>query len=84
MSELAATRLAVLETLGQVLETPVDDLRANPVLAAHAWDSLRSLEVLTLLEDRLGVDFDLRSFNAARTVDDLVHLIIPGELAAHH
>ncbi|MGW3009365.1 acyl carrier protein [Streptomyces sp. NPDC001219] len=83
MSELAATRLAVLETLGQVLETPVDDLRANPVLATHAWDSLRSLEALTLLEDRLGVDFDLRSFNAARTVDDLVHLIIPGELAAH-
>ncbi|MFG2095448.1 phosphopantetheine-binding protein [Streptomyces sp. NPDC048612] len=83
MSELAATRLAVLETLGQVLETPVDDLRANPVLASHAWDSLRSLEALTLLEGRLGVDFDLRSFNAARTVDDLVHLIIPGELAAH-
>ncbi|MFI0907266.1 phosphopantetheine-binding protein [Streptomyces sioyaensis] len=83
MSELAATRLAVLETLGQILETPVDDLRANPVLATHAWDSLRSLEALTLLEDRLGVDFDLRSFNAARTVDDLVRLIIPGELAAH-
>lgn len=84
MSELETTRLTVLETLGQVLETPVDELRANPVLASHAWDSLRSLEALTLLESRLGVDFDLRSFNAARTVDDLVQLIIPGELVAHH
>jgi hypothetical protein len=31
MSELAATRLTVLETLGQVLDTPVDNLRDNPV-----------------------------------------------------
>ncbi|GAA1927945.1 acyl carrier protein [Streptantibioticus ferralitis] len=83
MIELAAARLTVLETLGEVLETPVDDLRANPVLASHAWDSLRSLEALTQLEVRLGVDFDLRTFNAARTVDDLVRLIVPGELAAH-
>jgi acyl carrier protein len=84
MSTLASTRLAVLETLGQVLDTPVDNLRANPVLATHAWDSLSSLEALVILEKRLGVDFDLRTFHAARTVDDLVRLIVPDQLTAHH
>lgn len=77
MSELARTRIAVLETLAQVLDTPQDDFRADPVLAHHAWDSLSSLEALSILERRLGVDFDLRTFHAARTVDDLVRLIVP-------
>jgi acyl carrier protein len=83
MSDLAATRLAVLESLGEVLDTSLDELRENPVLATHAWDSLSSLEALSLLEQRLGIEFDLRTFHSARTVDDLVHLVLPDVLPDH-
>lgn len=69
-------RTVVLETLGQALDEPVDTLETNPVLAAHRWDSLSSLEALNELESRLGVSFDLRSFNDAHTVDDIVGLVV--------
>jgi acyl carrier protein len=65
----------VLNTLSGVLNEPVADLRAQPVLAVHDWDSLASLEVLSQLESRLGVTLDLRTYHAARTVEDLTGLV---------
>jgi acyl carrier protein len=64
----------VLETLSQVLNVPVAELEEQPALAAHDWDSFSSLETLAQLEDKLGLRFDLRDFNSAHTVDDLVTL----------
>jgi acyl carrier protein len=54
--------------------TPPEDIRDQPVLAAHAWDSVTMLEVLAQLESRLGGTLDLRAYQAARTVTDLVDL----------
>jgi acyl carrier protein len=64
----------VLETLSQVLNVPVADLEEQPTLAAHDWDSFSSLETLAQLENKLGLRFDLRDFNSAHTVGDLVTL----------
>ena len=65
----------VLNTLSDVLNETVGDLRAQPVLAAHEWDSLASLEVLSQLESRLGIALDLRAYHDARTVEDLIELV---------
>jgi len=65
----------VLNTLSDVLNETVGALRAQPVLAAHEWDSLASLEVLSQLESRLGVALDLRAYHDARTVEDLIELV---------
>jgi acyl carrier protein len=65
----------VLNTLSGVLNEPVGDLRERPVLAVHEWDSLASLEVLSQLESQLGVTLDLRTYHAARTVEDLTGLV---------
>lgn len=62
--------------VADVLDEPVDAMDANPVLAAHAWDSRVSLEALAQLEAAFAVTVDLRSFHAARTVDDLVDLVV--------
>jgi acyl carrier protein len=75
MSEEVSTDVAVLEILSKIINVPADDLRDIPVLTAHKWDSLTSLETLTELENRFHLKFDLRSYHAARTVDDIVSLV---------
>ena len=65
----------VLDALSDVLQEPVGGLEAEPALAAHAWTSLASLEVLAQLENELGIVLDLRAFNAVRTVDALIELV---------
>ena len=53
----------------------MDGLRQQPILAAYEWDSLSSLEALSQLESRLQISLDLRSYQAVRTVADLVALV---------
>jgi acyl carrier protein len=74
MADQDAVRSTVLEILGEVLGEPVPAITKQPVLAAHNWDSMSSLEALAQLESRLGVEVDLRSFHAVRTIDELVEL----------
>jgi acyl carrier protein len=68
----------VLDVLSEVLRESVDGFRGEPVLAAHGWTSLASLEVLAQLEDQLGIELDLRAFTAVRTADDLIELVQAG------
>jgi acyl carrier protein len=75
LNDTAELEAVVLTTLSGVLNEPVGDLRAQPVLAAHEWDSLASLEVLSQLESQLGVTLDLRAYHATRTVEDLTCLV---------
>jgi acyl carrier protein len=72
----AAVEATILDILSDALDEPVDDLRSNRVLAAHEWDSITSLLSLAQLESQFGVTLDLRSYHAARTVDDLVNLVV--------
>jgi acyl carrier protein len=64
----------VLDILTDVLQESADEFQAEPALAAHAWTSMASLEVLAQLENELGIVLDLRAFNAVRTVDALIEL----------
>ncbi|MFL6136659.1 MAG: acyl carrier protein [Frankiaceae bacterium] len=75
MSDRTAVESTVLDILEDVLNASEDELRAQPVLAAHDWDSLSQLEVLAQLESRLAITLDLRAYQAAREVDDLVGLV---------
>ena len=75
MTEAAAVEDIVLDVLSDVLHEPVDGLRQQPILAAYEWDSLSSLEALSQLESRLQISLDLRSYQAVRTVADLVALV---------
>lgn len=75
MSESASVERTVVNILSDVLHESVEDLRNHPVLAAYDWDSLSSLEALAQLESQLGVTLDLRSYQAARKIDDLVDLV---------
>jgi acyl carrier protein len=75
MSEPTEVQQTVLTILSDVLRVPADDLRQQPVLASYQWDSLAMLEALAQLEGSLGVSLDLRFYQQARTVDDLLSLI---------
>lgn len=75
VTDTTAVEAVVLSTLSEVLMEPVDALRAQPVLAAHDWDSMKSLEALSQLENQLSVTLDLRAYHAARTLEDLIDLV---------
>ena len=74
-TRVASIEATVLNVLSDVLNESLGDLRAQPVLAAHEWDSLASLEVLSQLESRLGINLDLRRYHDVRTLDDLIDLV---------
>ncbi|MGA5134111.1 acyl carrier protein [Streptomyces olivoreticuli] len=65
----------VLDVVSDVLGQHPETLRNQPVLAAHDWDSITSLEALAQLESGFGVRLELRDFHAAHTVDDMTALI---------
>jgi acyl carrier protein len=75
MSTDDQVRPAVLEIVADLTGEAESELVTQPVLAAHKWDSMTSLEALVRMESTFGVELDLRTFNAARTVDDLVALV---------
>ncbi len=75
MNEREEIANGVRRIVAEVLDEPVGALDENPILAAHEWDSLASLEALAQLESEFAVSLDLRSFHAARTVDDMVDLV---------
>jgi acyl carrier protein len=75
VTEAATVEDTVLDVLSDVLHEPVDGLRQQPILAVYEWDSLSSLEALSQLESRLQISLDLRSYQAVRTVADLVDLV---------
>lgn len=70
-----STSAVVLDILSQVLETPAEDLREQPELEAHGWDSMSSLEALGRLESRFGARLDLGSVTEARTPEEIVAMI---------
>ena len=76
MSDDASVEATILDILSETLDESVGDLRSHRVLAAYEWDSITSLLSLAQLESQFGVTLDLRSYHAARTVDDLVNLIV--------
>lgn len=75
MNDRSSIQAAVLRILGEVLRESAEQLRAQPVLAAHAWDSLASLEALAALESELGITLDLRDYTQVREIHDLVDLV---------
>ena len=75
MDSQTAIRDGVLEIVSDVVGQPTEALLAQPLLGAHGWDSLAALEGLAQLESRFGVSLDLREYNAARQIDDLVALV---------
>ncbi len=73
------TTSAVLNILSDVLERPVEDLRRQPDLESHGWDSMSTLETLARLEEHFGVKFDLREFSKVRTAEEVVALTEEGQ-----
>ncbi len=75
MTDAASIERTVVTILSDVLHESAEDLNNHPVLAAYDWDSLSSLEALAQLESQFGVTLDLRSYQAARRISDLVELV---------
>jgi len=82
MRTTPAIETAVLRIAAEVLNEPAAAFHAQPVLAAHNWDSLVSLEAFAQLEGDFGVRLDLRAFHACRTVGDLAALVADAVTAA--
>lgn len=75
MTAQASVESTVRMTISEVLNEPPEEFSDETILAWHGWDSLASLEVLAQLESQLTITLDLRLFNAARTVGDVIKLV---------
>lgn len=80
MSTRDSAASAVRTVISEVLNEPAEEFGDDTILAWHGWDSLAALEVLAQLENQLSITLDLRLFNAARTVGDVIDLV--GQQAA--
>ncbi|HEY0997829.1 MAG TPA: acyl carrier protein [Gemmatimonadaceae bacterium] len=71
----AAIDAAVRAVVGAVLHREVG--AGEPVSrdTESAWDSLRHMEILFAVEDRLDVRFDEAELGALRSVDDIVRAV---------
>jgi acyl carrier protein len=74
MTAREAAASTVRTVISEVLNEPAEEFDDDTILAWHGWDSLAALEVLAQLENQLSITLDLRLFNAARTVGDVVAL----------
>jgi acyl carrier protein len=75
MTTREAAASTVRTVISEVLNEPVEEFDDDTILAWHGWDSLAALEVLAQLENQLSITLDLRLFNAARTVGDVIKLV---------
>jgi acyl carrier protein len=76
MTAWASIESAIVDILSDVLDESAAKLRSEPIIAAHAWDSLTSLRAFAEIERRLKVTLDLHRYHEARTIDDLVGLVM--------
>ena len=76
MSAWVSIEATIVDILSDVLDEPAAALRQQPVVAAHNWDSVASLGALAQIERRLQVTLDLHRYHRARTIDDLVGLVM--------
>jgi acyl carrier protein len=76
MSAWVSIEATIVDILSDVLDEPAATLRSQPVVAAYNWDSVASLGALVQIERRLQVTLDLHRYHQARTIDDLVGLVV--------
>jgi hypothetical protein len=84
MSDRDSIEAAIVDILGGVLDKPATTLRGHPVLAAYGWNSLASLEAFARMERHLQVTLDLHQYHEARTIDDLVGLVMSATPVGGH
>jgi acyl carrier protein len=76
------TRQEVLYELEKVLEKPEGALTGGELLDdLPEWDSLAILAYIALVEKKTGVVLDSLLLSRARTVNDLVRLVVPDPVA---
>lgn len=76
MSAGESIEATIVDILSDVLGEAAATLRDRPVLAAYSWDSVKSLQAFVQIERRLRVTLDLYRYTRARTIDDLVGLVM--------
>lgn len=65
----------VRAVVSAVLGRPVGEGQAVSRDSESAWDSLKHMEILFAVEDRLDVRFDEGELGALRSVDDIVRAV---------
>jgi acyl carrier protein len=75
MSEPDSIEKSVTGIIADVLGVDPGDIAPDTALAGIGWDSMNSMESLVRLESTFGISLDLRSFNAARTVTEMMALV---------
>jgi acyl carrier protein len=76
------TRQEILYELEKVLEKSKGALTGSELLDdLPEWDSLAILAYIALVQKKTGAVLDSLLLSRARTVNDLVHLVLPDQVA---
>ena len=76
------TDSAVRQIVAEVTEVPIDELSDDCAIGdVPGWDSLATLEILDLVEDRCGVTLALEDIVELRTLGDWERCVQAGRSA---
>lgn len=65
-----------LSMVAEISRLPIDEIRPEHGLRSDlGLDSLRAMELLALLEDRLGIDLTIEEGSALQTVESLLAIV---------
>lgn len=72
------TKLQLYRELESILEIPAQSIRGDEALADFdQWDSLATMGLMTMADEKLGVPLPPAAIAACRSVEDLARLLEP-------
>ncbi len=70
------TREELLVELTEVLETDVPLAGTEELASLDNWDSMAVISLMSMADDRCGVNIAPKKINRCKTVNDLVELVL--------
>ncbi len=70
------TREDLIETISQILKVSPTDLTPDSALGiAPGWDSMAHIDIMMVLEDRLGVEITEDLLESLTTIESILQLL---------
>lgn len=70
------THQNLIDTISEILKVPPTDLTPDSALGVTpGWDSMAHVDIMMVLEDRLGIEISEESLESLTTLGSILHLL---------
>lgn len=74
--ERTTIQKCILEVAGELLQMPVENIGIDDPLSLYDFDSIKTISLMSEVEDRLEFDLDLMLLIECQTVNELTNTIV--------